>query len=224
MRGAVLIVCMSLALCGCKGKTMAPPGGSGTNNGGGGPIAPDPIATTGTISGSVTSAGVSVTMLTVVLDVSTFATTGASGQYSFSNVTPGTHTVMFAPPRLLALAPGETSVKSTTVTAGQTSVVNWAVVPATITTPPTTFVVSLEPSSFSPRDVTIRRGDSVLWTNAQPIFHTVSPDDRNQAGAWRTENIPARTGASFSHVFDTEGTFDYSCTVHIGMTGVVRVR
>jgi plastocyanin len=223
MRGTLLIVCMLLALSGCKSRPM-PPAGGGNNNVGGGPTTPDPIATTGTISGAVTSRNVGVSGAIVSLGSASSVTTGISGEYSFPDVAPGTRTVTLAPPRLFTLASGETATKSTTVTAGQTSTINWALTQGPVGPQPVTFVVFLDASAFRPRDVTIARGDTVLWSNAQPIFHTISPDDRNQPGAWRTENMPARTGASFSHVFDTEGTFNYSCTVHIGMTGVVRVR
>ena len=223
MRGTILIVCMWLALSGCKSKPM-PPAGGGNNTGGGGPTTPDPIATTGTISGAVTSRNVGVSGALVSLGIASTVTTGTAGAYSFPDVAPGTHTVTLTPPRLFSLVPGETAMKSTTVTAGQTSTVNWTLTQGAVGPTPVIFVVFLDPSAFRPRDVTISRGDTVLWSNAQPVFHTISPDDRNQAGAWRTENIPARTGASFSHVFNTDGIFHYSCTVHIGMTGVVRVR
>ena len=171
---------------------------------------------------STAGSGIGLNGARVLLDTTASATTDTSGQYRFTDVAAGTHTVTFVPPQFLALAPGEVSSKPTTVMAGETSVVNWSVVPGPL--PPVTWVVSLDPERFRPRDVTIARGDSVLWTNAQPIFHTISPDNRNQPGAWRTENIPARTGASFAHVFNTGGVFNYSCTVHVGMTGVVRVR
>jgi plastocyanin len=218
-----LIVAAFFALTACMDKPVNPGGGNNPPPSGG-PNTPDPIATTGTISGSVSTAGSGIGLngARVLLDTTASATTDTSGHYRFTDVAAGTHTVTFVPPQFLALAPGEISSKPTTVTAGQTSVVNWTVVPGPL--PPVTWVVFLDPSAFRPRDVTIARGDTVLWSNAQPIFHTISPDDRNQPGAWRTENMPAHTGASFSHVFNTEGVFTYSCTVHAGMTGVVRVR
>jgi len=57
----------------------------------------------------------------------------------------------------------------------------------------------------------------------QPLPHTITPDNRNQPGAWPSENM-SRGGAAFSHVFTTEGVFNYHCMIHAGMTGVVTVR
>lgn len=224
--GARVLPIAALLLSACMSKPMNP-GGGGNNNGGtggtgGGPTDPGPVATTGTISGTVTSANAGVDGARIDLGTTASATTGPSGQYTLADIVPGTHNVTLAQPRLFALGPGETSTKSTTVTTGQTSTVNWTLVQAP--REPLTWVVELDPARFRPRDVTITRGDEVTWVNAQPVFHTISPDDRRQPGAWRTENMPARKGAAFSHTFDTDGTFNYSCTVHIGMTGVVRVR
>lgn len=202
------------------------PGSGGNNNGGtggtGGPTDPGPVVTRGTISGTVTAANAGVNGARVSLGTTATTTTASSGQYTFTDVAAGTQTVTLIVPEGLALASGDTTAKSTTVTAGQTSTVNWALVHATPA--PQTVDVTLDPSRFRPSDVTIVRGDTVRWTNAQPIFHTISPDNRNQPGAWRTENMPARTGATFSHTFDADGTFHYRCTVHFGMTGIVRVR
>ena len=219
-----LVVVALLALAACKNEP-ANPGGNNPPPGGG-PTGPGPVATTGTISGDVTSAGAGVSGAFVVLGTASSATTSPVGQYTFADIAPGTHTLSLAVPRAFRLGAGETSAKSTTVTAGQTSTVNWTLVPAPVEPPgpvTVTWVVSLLASSFSPSAVTIRRGDTVLWTNMQPLPHTITPDDRQQPGGWPSENM-TRGGSTFSHAFNTEGTFNYSCLIHAGMTGVVTVR
>lgn len=217
----VCVIAWFAAVAACDSKTNREPGGGGN----GGPTPPGPVATTGTISGRVTATGVGVSDARILLGQATFATTAASGQYTFAEVPPGTHSITLVTPRQFALTPGEVSVKSTTVTVGQTSTVNWTLMAAPPPGPITVvWVVDLEATQFMPSDLTISRGHGVLWVNKRPIFHTISPDDRNQPGAWRTQNIAARVGESFSHNFNTPGTFHYSCTIHLGMTGVVRVR
>jgi plastocyanin len=218
----VLIAVVWLTLAACDEKPLVPgPGGGG--NGGGAPTGPGPIATTGTISGTVTASGAGVSNARVVLGTTTTATTIASGQYMFADVPTGPQSVTLVPPSPFLLADSETSTKSTTVTAGQTATVNWTLFRSPLEVKTVTWVVSLLATRFSPALLTIARRDNVLWLNEVPVFHTISPDDRNQPGAWRTENMN-RGGDTFSHRFDVEGTFHYRCTIHAGMTGVVTVR
>lgn len=79
-------------------------------------------------------------------------------------------------------------------------------------------------SSFSPATVTVAIGGSVRWVNAQPIAHTITPDNPSQPGVWANQNIPAQQGFSFSHTFNTAGSYRYHCTLHAGMTGTVNVQ
>jgi plastocyanin len=60
---------------------------------------------------------------------------------------------------------------------------------------------------------TINAGDTVLWTWAG-VFHSVVSDDD------LFESMIANTGATFSHTFNTPGTFRYYCSVHGGPNGV----
>ena len=72
---------------------------------------------------------------------------------------------------------------------------------------------------FSPSDVTIHPGDTVLWV------HDLSPPDIT------THNVsvcgPAPVPISVSRTFTNAGTFAYQCSTlghaDLGMTGVVRV-
>ncbi|HUF26196.1 MAG TPA: plastocyanin/azurin family copper-binding protein [Gemmatimonadaceae bacterium] len=79
---------------------------------------------------------------------------------------------------------------------------------------------------FSSADVTIDPGTTIRWVNDGAIFHTVTPNDPNQAGVWnRTETTSA--GVVLTHTFTTSGqTYAYHCEPHVsmGMTGVIRVR
>lgn len=95
-----------------------------------------------------------------------------------------------------------------------------------------THAVTLTPNNtFSPRDVTIRVGDTVEWTSNSPAPHSVTSD----TGAFRdsnpdcsTENTTAcmRPGDTYRAMFDRPGTFTYRCKIHAnsGMTGSVVVQ
>lgn len=74
--------------------------------------------------------------------------------------------------------------------------------------------------SFSPRTVTIQVGDTVTWTNNSGDFHNVVAED----GSFDSGE-PALSW-TFSHTFNTPGTYDYFCEPHrfSGMTGTVVVQ
>ena len=60
-------------------------------------------------------------------------------------------------------------------------------------------------------------GDSVVWTNNDGSSHNIVA----ASFASPTELLPGQT---YRRTFDTEGDFTYECTLHNGMTGLVRVR
>jgi len=80
-----------------------------------------------------------------------------------------------------------------------------------------------EPECFIPSIVTIDVGGEVTWENNDTAAHTTtagSPQD-GPSGAFDSSLIMA--GSSFSHTFDSAGTYDYFCMVHPWMTGTVMV-
>ena len=88
---------------------------------------------------------------------------------------------------------------------------------------------------FSPREVTIRPGESVLWKNSSNDTHTVTADaskvaDRDNVvlptGAKPFHSGEIRPGKTWRQTFTTPGTYKYVCTLHEkdGMTGRVIVR
>ena len=78
--------------------------------------------------------------------------------------------------------------------------------------------VSISSFAFSPATVTITAGDTVTWTNADPVGHTATATD----ASWDTGDIAE--GASASITFSTPGTYTYLCTPHPTMTGTVVVQ
>ena len=72
--------------------------------------------------------------------------------------------------------------------------------------------------SFTPLTLTINRGDTVLWTNSDSAKHTVT----SNSGSELDSELFGKD-ESYSHTFNTKGTFKYHCTPHPGMTGLVQV-
>jgi plastocyanin len=82
----------------------------------------------------------------------------------------------------------------------------------------TTQAVTIADFAFSPASLTINVGDTVTWTNQDSATHTATAT----GGAFDTGDIVQ--GASASFTFDTAGTFDYICSIHPQMTGVIIVQ
>lgn len=98
--------------------------------------------------------------------------------------------------------------------------------PGPITPPPgsNTVEVSIGASTFNPASVQIPIGGTVTWRNATATAHTITPQSSGQAGSWANVNVPGESGFTFTHRFNSAGTFDYECTLHAGMSGTVRVQ
>lgn len=194
---------------------------AGCGSDGGGPTTPPP-PTTGTISGTIVAEGSGVAGATVALGTTT-QTSSATGQFTFTGVAAGSHTLTLTPPTGYALDAGQTAQKSVTVAGGQTASVSWALRRSTGQAPQTV-QVQMEASSFSPNEVSIGVGSTVRWVNALAVPHTITPSNASQAGAWAAQTVPAQQGYTFSHTFNTAGSYNYQCQVHAGMTGTVRVQ
>ena len=84
--------------------------------------------------------------------------------------------------------------------------------------------VWMQNTNFNPKDKTITVGTNITWINKDSYNHTVTsgtpgnPDGRFSSGT-------LGSGASYSHTFNTAGTFNYYCTIHQSMmTGSITVQ
>jgi len=77
--------------------------------------------------------------------------------------------------------------------------------------------VSIENLQYKPLEITVKRGDTVVWTNNDDRDHTVIAKD----GSFRSRNI--KSGEIFEHTFTKSGRFAYGCTYHPRMKGLVIV-
>jgi len=80
-----------------------------------------------------------------------------------------------------------------------------------------------EPDCFIPSTVVITVGGTVTWENTDTMAHTSSSGTPAGGPDGVFDSSLVMAGASFSHTFDSTGTFDYFCMVHPWMTGTVIV-
>lgn len=80
--------------------------------------------------------------------------------------------------------------------------------------------VSIQGFAFSPQTPTVNVGDTVVWTQNDASTHTVNstaaPFDLNSGNLGRT--------ATYSHTFNSVGSFPYRCNIHTSMTGSITVQ
>src|SRR5919205_2755538 len=78
---------------------------------------------------------------------------------------------------------------------------------------------------YDPSPLTVKAGASVTWTNNDSSIHTVTsglPENGDVGTLFDSSLI--NPGMTFVHVFDKQGTFDYSCTLHPFMHGQIIVK
>jgi plastocyanin len=86
-------------------------------------------------------------------------------------------------------------------------------------------------NGFDPKEINIKVGDTVKWTNNDIALHTVtSGKDRSDPNKGKDFNSGLTfpdalySGRTFQHTFTTAGTFPYFCQVYPGMVGKVIVK
>jgi amicyanin len=82
----------------------------------------------------------------------------------------------------------------------------------------TTYNIAISGFSFSPASLSIKAGDTVIWTNQDSVPHTVTSDSGSEL------NSPTfGKGKTYSHTFTTTGTYNYHCTIHPNMKATIIV-
>jgi len=76
---------------------------------------------------------------------------------------------------------------------------------------------------YDPQDISVTIDSTVQWINEDETIHTVTngTPDEGASGIFDSSIIDA--GNSYTHTFDSAGTFDYYCIVHPWMIGSVIV-
>ena len=83
---------------------------------------------------------------------------------------------------------------------------------------PVVHTVLIEGTSFTPQTLTVRRGDTIVWTNRDPFPHTVT------ARKGQFDSHLLAEDHSWRYTARTTGEFPYFCTLHQTMTGVLIVK
>lgn len=82
----------------------------------------------------------------------------------------------------------------------------------------TTVDVSLKGFAFDPKEITVKVGTTVVWTNNDSVEHNVTSD----TGVFSSGAMAP--GDTFKFTFTQAGTFPYSCSIHVpNMVGTVTV-
>jgi plastocyanin len=83
--------------------------------------------------------------------------------------------------------------------------------------PVATNAVAVGDNIFTPPNIQVNVGTTVTWTWSPNVAsHNVTFGDGAKS--------PDQTTGTFTRTFSTAGTFNYSCTLHSGMSGSVKVQ
>ena len=86
------------------------------------------------------------------------------------------------------------------------------------TPPPATGkTITIKNFAFDPATLTIKVGENVTWTNEDSASHKV----KEVNGIFESSTLG--NGQSFTYIFTTAGTYNYTCTIHPSMKGTVFV-
>jgi len=95
-----------------------------------------------------------------------------------------------------------------------TAIAGGAVAPAAAAT----HTVVIENLQFSPRELTVNRGDRIVCVNKDLFPHTATAEGK----AFDSKSIAAN--ASWSYVAAKPGTYPYGCTFHPTMKATLTVK
>ena len=77
--------------------------------------------------------------------------------------------------------------------------------------------VKIDNFTFDPPRLTVKAGTTVTWYNEDDIPHTVAATGR------QLRSKALDTDGKFSFTFTTPGSYEYFCSLHPHMTGVIVV-
>ena len=92
---------------------------------------------------------------------------------------------------------------------------------ATPTPLPTT--ISSDILNFNLQSLTVRLGDTITWTNRDPVQHTTTSGQNGVFDGAGWNSLLLNDGQPFSYTLATAGTFPYTCRVHFYMNGTITV-
>jgi plastocyanin len=113
-----------------------------------------------------------------------------------------------------AVGPGTADISASLTVGSETAA---ATMQVTVQQAAATALVTAPDLAYTPKTVDVQAGGEVTWS-VGPVGHTVT---FTTPGA--PAEIPYLEEQSESRTFPTNGSFNYVCTIHPGMTGTVNV-
>ena len=88
----------------------------------------------------------------------------------------------------------------------------------------TKYTVAVTDYKFTPKDLNVSVGDTVEWQNTQG-YHNVNATQATYPSNPESFGNSLGTNWTFTHIFNTPGSYDYRCDAHfaLGMVGTVTV-
>jgi plastocyanin len=83
--------------------------------------------------------------------------------------------------------------------------------------PGKSYTITIENMQFNPPQLTVHRGDRIVWVNKDLFPHTATADKIFNSGS-------IAANASWSYIAATRGDFAYGCTFHPTMKGRITVQ
>ena len=87
---------------------------------------------------------------------------------------------------------------------------------------------------YDPPEIVIKAGDTITWTNDDQEGHTVTSGVGSGRFGWMSKDFGKpdglfdsqrfMPGESWTYTFEEEGSFQYFCTIHPWMEGVIKVQ
>lgn len=78
--------------------------------------------------------------------------------------------------------------------------------------------VDIKDFAFSSLELRIKKGETVVWTNNDDVKHTITSDSGNELNSEQLSK-----SQTYSHTFNTVGTFNYHCNLHPNMKAKIIV-
>ena len=78
--------------------------------------------------------------------------------------------------------------------------------------------VNIDDLKFGPKEIKIKKGDTVVWTNNDDRDHTVTADDGK---SFDSGNL--KVSGKFEHKFEKAGRYKYHCEYHPRMKATIIV-
>lgn len=79
-------------------------------------------------------------------------------------------------------------------------------------------VIEIKNFAYTPKDITIKIGETVTWINKDSMAHDAQADDKS----WNVDLMVQ--GESQTKKFDKAGTYNYHCGPHPWMKGTIVVK